>query len=73
MKLKLGMTEKKTLDIMGKPFRINQRYSETFKDTVKFYIFKYDNPVASTGIFVYIDPKADSVISVICDDKKSLP
>ncbi len=69
MKLKVGMTKEEVIYLMGDPLHSEYKYSQTFQDSVIFYTFKYDNPLASGGIEVYIHSKSDSLIRAFCDEE----
>lgn len=67
-RLNVGMSQKEISEIMGKPLYSENKYSLPFKESVIFQTYKFDNPMASGGIEIYISLKRDSLITAFCNE-----
>jgi len=67
--LRLEMKEAEVLEIMGNPSSRREFYHSNLNDSLISIEYVYDNPLASSGIVIWVSKKNDSVIEINCSEE----
>ena len=67
--LRLEMKEDEVLEIMGNPSSRREFYHSNLKDSLISIEYLYDNPLASSGVVIWISKEKDSVININCSEE----